>query len=78
MTSMDIIIIILITIMHGIYNYIPETHHVANVHSVAAVLYLQSLLHVMLLPMLNDLYFYISTSRSVHAQYGCFCSSLTL
>ena len=64
MNSMDIIIIF-ITIMQGIYNYIPETHHVASVYSVAAVLYLQPLLHVMLLPMLNDLNFYISTSRSV-------------
>jgi hypothetical protein len=62
---MDITIITLITIMQGVYNYTPETHHVGSVHSVAAVLYLQSLLHVMLLPMLNVLYFYISTTRSV-------------
>jgi hypothetical protein len=58
-------IFILITIMQGIYNYITEIHHVASVYSVAAVLYLQSVLHVMLLRVLNDLYFYISTSRSV-------------
>ena len=32
----------------GIYNYIPETNHVSRVHSVAAVLYSQSVLHVML------------------------------
>ena len=31
-----------------IYNYIPETKHVSGVCSVAAVLYLQFLLHVML------------------------------
>jgi hypothetical protein len=31
----------------GIYNYIPETNHVARVYSVAAVLYLQFVLHVM-------------------------------
>ena len=43
-----IIIIILITFMHGIYNYVPETNHVSTVHSVTAVLYLQSVLHVML------------------------------
>jgi hypothetical protein len=31
--------------MHGIYNYIPETTHISRVYSVAAVLYLQSVLH---------------------------------
>ena len=43
-----IIIIPLITIMQAIYNYIPETNHVSTVYSVAAVLYLQFVLHVML------------------------------
>ena len=39
--------------MHGIYNYIPETYHVSRVYSVAAVLYLQLVLHVMLFRMLD-------------------------
>ena len=43
-----IIIIIAMTYMQGIYNYIPETNHVSRVHNVAAVLHLQSVLHVML------------------------------
>ena len=43
-----IIIILVITSMQCIYNYVPETNHVSTVHSVAAVLYLQSVLHVML------------------------------
>ena len=43
-----IIIIPVFTFMHGIYNYIPETDHVSRVRSVAAVLYLQFVLHVML------------------------------
>ena len=43
-----IIIILVITFVRGIYNYIPETNHVYTVHSVAAVLYLQFVLHVML------------------------------
>ena len=43
-----IIIIVVITFMQGIYNYIPERNHVSRVYSVAAVLYLQSVLHVML------------------------------
>jgi len=45
-----IIIILVVTLIQSIYNYrgIPETNHVARVHSVAAVLYLQCVLHVML------------------------------
>jgi len=43
-----IIIMLVITSMHGIYNYIPERNHVSSGQSVTAVLYLQSALHVML------------------------------
>jgi hypothetical protein len=43
-----IIIILVIAFMQGIYNYIPETNHVAGLCSVAAVLYLQLVLHVVL------------------------------
>jgi len=41
--------ILVIACMRGIYNYIPEANHVSRVYSVAAVLYLQFVLHVMLL-----------------------------
>jgi len=34
--------------MQSIYNYIPETNPVSRVSTVAAVLYLQFVLHVML------------------------------
>jgi len=53
--------------MHGIYNYIPETNHVSTVYSVASVLCLQFVLHVMLFRPWNVLYFYISTFRSTCA-----------
>ena len=43
-----IIIILVMNFMHGLYNYIPKTNHVTTVYSVAAVLYLQFMLHVML------------------------------
>ena len=43
-----VIIILIFAFMQGIYNYIPETVYVSMVYSVAAVLYLQFLLHVML------------------------------
>ena len=39
--------------MYGIYNYIPETNPVYMVHTVAAVLCLQFVLHVMLFRPLN-------------------------
>jgi hypothetical protein len=43
-----IIIILVITYMHGVYNYIPDTKHVPRLYSAAAVLYLQFVLHVIL------------------------------
>jgi hypothetical protein len=42
------IIILVITFMQAIYNWIPETNPVPTSHSTAAALYLQSVLHVML------------------------------
>ena len=45
------IIILFITVMQGIYNYIPETNHVSRVYNIAAVLYLLFVLHeVLFLP----------------------------
>jgi len=46
-TIFIIITVPVITFMHGNYSFIPETNHVSTVYSVAAVLYLQSVLHVM-------------------------------
>jgi hypothetical protein len=62
-----IIIILVITFMQGIYNYIPETNHVSTVYSVAAVLYWQFVLHVMLFRPWNVLHFYTSIFRSLCA-----------
>jgi len=39
--------------MQDSYDYMPETNHVSRVYSVAAVLYLQFVLHVMLFRMLD-------------------------
>ena len=44
-----IIIILVITFMHGIYNYVPATNYISRVYNVAAVVYLQFVLHVLLL-----------------------------
>ena len=43
------------TFTQGIYNYIPETNHVCRVYTVAAILWLQFMVHVLLVPMLNVL-----------------------
>jgi hypothetical protein len=34
--------------MQGTYSYVPETNHVSTAYTVAAVLYLQLVLHVMI------------------------------
>jgi len=36
-----VVIILVITVMHVIYSYIPETNYVSEAQSVAAVLYLK-------------------------------------
>jgi hypothetical protein len=42
---MMMMMILVVTFMQGIYNYIPATNHVSRVYSVAAVLYFQFVLH---------------------------------
>ena len=71
-----IIVIIFISFMQGIYTHIPETNYVPSEYSVAAILLL---LFISLIPVLNLLYFYISTFRSMCAvpNMAVFCSSLT-
>jgi len=56
-TKLVQIIIIFITVMQGICNYVPDTNRVSRVYNVAAVLYLQFLLQVMLFRAINFLYF---------------------
>jgi hypothetical protein len=41
--------------IYHLYNYVPEKNHVTKVYSVAVGMYLQFVLHVMLLCMLNML-----------------------
>jgi len=65
--------------MQGIYAYIPETNYVPREYSVAAILLLLFTVLLSLVSVLNLLYFYISTFRSVCAvsNMAVFCSSLT-
>ena len=46
-----VVVITTTTSVHSIYNYIPETNPVSRVYSVASVLQLQFIVHVMLFPM---------------------------
>ena len=74
-----IIIIIIISCMQGIYTYIALTNYVPREYSVAAILLLLFMVLISLVPVLNLLYFYISTFRSMCAvpNMAVFCSSLT-
>jgi hypothetical protein len=65
--------------MQGIYTYIPETNYVPKEYSVAAILLLLFMVLISLVSVLNILYFYISTFRSVCVlpNMAVFCSSLT-
>ena len=74
-----LIIIIIISFMQGIYTYIPETNYVPREYSVAAILLLPFMVLMSLVSVLNLLYFYISTFRSVCSvpNMAVFCSSFT-
>jgi len=50
--------------MQGIYSYIPQTNYIPREYSVAAILLLLFMVLLSLVPVLNLLYFYISTFRS--------------
>jgi len=65
--------------MQGIHTYIPETSYVPREYSVAAILLLLFMVLISLVSVLNLLYFYVSTFRSMCAvpNMAVFCSSLT-
>ena len=65
--------------MQSIYIYIPETNYVPREYSVTAILLLLLMMLISLVSVLNLLYFYISTFRSVCTvpNMAVFCSSLT-
>ena len=53
--------------MQGIYNYIPETNNVSKVGNNAVALCLRHTVRVMLLTVINVLYLYINSFRSMYA-----------
>ena len=65
--------------MQGIYTYIHDTNYVPREYGVAAILLFLFMVLISLLAVLNLLYFYISTFRSICAvpNMAVFCSSLT-
>jgi len=62
-----IIITIIISFMQDIYTYIPEKNYVPREYGAAAILLLLFMVLISLLSVLNLLYFYISTIRSMCA-----------
>ena len=74
-----IVVFTIISFMQGIYLYIPETNYVPRKYRVAAILLLLFMVLISLVPLLNLLYFYISTFRSMCAvpNMAVFCSSFT-
>ena len=74
-----IIIVVVVSFMQGIHTHIPETNHVPRGYIVTAVLSLLFMVHLLLVPALALLIFYVSTFRSVSAvpNMAVFCSSLT-
>jgi len=62
-----IIIIIIISFMQVTYAYFPETNYVPRKYSVAAILLLLFMVLIPLVSVLNLLYFYITTFRSMCA-----------
>ena len=72
--------IIIISFMHGIYTYITEKNYVPREYSVTAILLLLFMVLISLVPVLNLLYFHVSTFRSMYAvpNMAVFWSSLTL
>ena len=60
--------------MQGIYTHIHETNYVPREYGVAAILLLLFMVLISLVSLLNLLYFYISTFRSMSAvpKYGRF------
>ena len=68
--------------MQAVYIHMPHTNQVSRIYSVAAILWLQFMVQIMLFPTLNVVYFtpilYTSTFRSTCAlpNMFVFCSSL--
>ena len=66
--------------MQGIYTYIPETNYAPKEYSVAAILLLLFMVLISLVSVLNLLFFYISTFRSICAvpNMAVFCSFIII
>ena len=66
--------------MQGIYTYVPETNYFPREYSVAAILLLLFMVLISLVLVLNLLYFYTSTFRSMCAvpNMAVLCRSLLL
>ena len=58
-----LLLLFVITLTQGIYNNIPEANHISSIYNVAAQLWLQYMVHVMLFSMINVFYFAVVLSE---------------
>jgi hypothetical protein len=69
-----VVVIIVVSFMQGIHTYIPETNPVSRVYSVAAILCVLLMVHIMLSSILNS--FVLLHEHFLKyvccAQYSCF------
>jgi hypothetical protein len=71
-----LLLLLLFTSVQDIYNRIPETNHVSRVYNVAAILWLQFMVQVMLSLVLNVLYFYVSAFQCLQCPIWFFLSTM--
>jgi hypothetical protein len=71
-------LLLFITLMQSIYNYIPETSNVSRVYNVAAVLWLPYMMHVTLAPIKSYYYFYYYHHHRHHPCYHLYARYLQL
>jgi hypothetical protein len=57
-TALLLLSLLFLSVTHGIYSYVPETSPVPTVCSVAAVLCLQSVPHVIFFPLQHFVFLY--------------------
>jgi hypothetical protein len=57
------------TFKQGVYNYMPKTNHISSLYNIVRSLWLQFMIRVTLLPMINVLYFIIFIIHPHHYYY---------
>jgi predicted metallopeptidase len=70
-----LLLLFVMAFRESVYNYVHETNYVSRIYSVAAILWLQFMVYVMVFPLFDVLYFYISNFLSAVLSMAVFCNS---